>query len=497
MANQKLKTMYDEYKLQLDKNKLSAQNELNKANQKANNYMQNYLKSMGIQDSGLGQSAYTNLGTNYANQMVGINQDYSSKLTDFRKTYNQQAKNEAQTLMQGMDNTQLNNYANSLAGDTGLDNSTTNYIRNLANLYRTQNDKTAQATKESEQSAYDETAIKRLESYLGGNITKTDQDKYVDKLMADEKISQSTKDYINEYIDSYGKGWKTERDNYANEIADLMNNAESEEEYKDYSDFYNQLSKAQSEEDYDNIVNDFVTKQEIISGYDDELKLNGYAKEIQADYAKVEYFGKFKDSGTNRGKQDAYVQSIIDAGKKEGTIPEGTYVNFNYGGGKAQIYQYKNGKWVKTTKTDSHSTVYDEKNIDKLLKGKAYNTEIDKELNEKKYLETIDNNSAKPEYFGNPSTVRKSYDEASNTDKHYHEMFTNATIEAAKKGEIPNGTLVNFGAKTDTYNQFTGNKLPNYSTTGVYKYENGSWKRVQVDDIKGKNIIHYSQYYKK
>lgn len=417
MANQKLKTMYDEYKLQLDKNKLSAQNELNKANQKANNYMQNYLKSMGIQDSGMGASAYTNLGSNYASQMAEINQNYSNKLTDFRNTYNQQAKNEAQTLMQGMDNSQLENYANNLTGDSGLDDSTTNYIKNLANLYKAQNDKTAQAkaeqealnynnqvldradtlmanmtneqiqeylkglgndtklnadsmsyinnlaniyqnknnektqtTKEGEQNAYDETAIKRLESYLGGNITKSDQDKYVDKLMSDEKISQSTKDYINEYIDSYGKGWKQDRTNFAENLLSIQGDNAISQSVLD--DFYSRIGNAQTEAEYNEAINEF---KNISSKMDAFNGIDTTKAPIKASGALEKDFGKFRDTGKNTGNQRVWATNWINKAKN-GAVEDGTVVNFNVGAGKPANYVYYDGMWYKTSASADYNS---------------------------------------------------------------------------------------------------------------------------------------------
>ena len=51
-------------------------------------------------------------------------------------------------------------------------------------------------------------------------------------------------------------------------------------------------------------------------------------------------FGSYLGTGSS-GKQDNYIQGIIDAAQK-GKIPNGTYYDFNYGSGKS-VYVYYNG----------------------------------------------------------------------------------------------------------------------------------------------------------
>lgn len=65
-------------------------------------------------------------------------------------------------------------------------------------------------------------------------------------------------------------------------------------------------------------------------------------------------FGTFAGSGVG-GKQDSLVEDILTAAQ-EGRIPNGTYVNFNYGGGDGGIYVYINGLFYPTSYSEEEIT---------------------------------------------------------------------------------------------------------------------------------------------
>ena len=83
---------------------------------------------------------------------------------------------------------------------------------------------------------------------------------------------------------------------------------------------------------------------------DTEAKKYGVNGEgILALTAKEADFGKYWDTGKKGTKQYQLVQDILDAAK-EGKIPNGTYIDFNYGAGAvgSKIYVYNNGYFYPT-----------------------------------------------------------------------------------------------------------------------------------------------------
>lgn len=86
---------------------------------------------------------------------------------------------------------------------------------------------------------------------------------------------------------------------------------------------------------------------------------------LSAETVREEDFGKFWDTGKKDSKQSKYVNAIIQAGK-DGLIPNGTTIQFNYGaiGGNAGVYKFNNGAWYKI---NSNNAVYNDKNIEKLI----------------------------------------------------------------------------------------------------------------------------------
>lgn len=68
---------------------------------------------------------------------------------------------------------------------------------------------------------------------------------------------------------------------------------------------------------------------------------------ILAATANEEDFGKYFDTGKEGTNQYNLVRDILKAAK-EGRIPNGTYVNFNFGAGNATFYVYYNGYFYPT-----------------------------------------------------------------------------------------------------------------------------------------------------
>ena len=107
-----------------------------------------------------------------------------------------------------------------------------------------------------------------------------------------------------------------------------------------------------------NIQNQPVLSDDLKQKY----KINGNA--ILANTAKESNFGNYWDTGKEGTKQYQLVQDILKAAK-EGRIPNGTYIDFNYGQ-KAntyeKIYVYYNGYFYPTDE-NIHSAIENKRNV--------------------------------------------------------------------------------------------------------------------------------------
>lgn len=73
---------WEEIHNQIKANSLNSKNEVAMAQRKASQNMDNYLKALGIQNTGLGQSQYTSLASDYANAIADINKNEEQQLLD-------------------------------------------------------------------------------------------------------------------------------------------------------------------------------------------------------------------------------------------------------------------------------------------------------------------------------------------------------------------------------------------------------------------------------
>lgn len=308
MAN--LKEVYDQYRLQLDKNKLSAQNELNKATSKSRTYMDNYLKALGLQGSGMGASANAQLGSNYASQMAQINADYNTQKLGLQQDYINSQKSEARDVLSGLNtNTDINNYLNSLKGTDAYE-----YANNIAQGKITANN---QASFENEK----QKNLAQLYTQMQGLDSTSDEYKELQNLATEIEYSQDS-----------------------NALQNL---------YNTYLESQNTLQTQMEEE---NAINN-------------EIAENGYANNFSVKNAKPEYFGKFAGSKNSNSTQSKYVNAILEA-SKNGTLKDGVIINFNYGIGKPTLYKYDktNGTWTYTVNNNDVKEYYNPGEVQRNLK---------------------------------------------------------------------------------------------------------------------------------
>jgi hypothetical protein len=123
------RSAYNDYKNQLEMNKVNAQNDIAKANRVASQYLNNYLRQQGVQGSGVGASAMAGLGANYATQMADLNQNINDSLNEYKQAYNDQllSDNSLENL-RNMSNADAEKYINSLSNDEGVNANTINQL---------------------------------------------------------------------------------------------------------------------------------------------------------------------------------------------------------------------------------------------------------------------------------------------------------------------------------------------------------------------------------
>jgi hypothetical protein len=112
--------------------------------------------------------------------------------------------------------------------------------------------------------------------------------------------------------------------------------------------------------------------------YKTEYTMTNPPAVINARQATIYSFGKFQDTGKGKFKQDEWVKEIIDSANA-GRIPDGTYINFNYGasadGMKSGWYKYENGMF-KRVSGDERITVTDDygRSLETWLKDSVHYT---------------------------------------------------------------------------------------------------------------------------
>lgn len=306
---------YKELYKQIKMNSLNSKNEVASAQRKASLSMDNYLKALGIQGTGLGQSQYASLASDYANKISDINKNEQEQLLNLeaQKKAEQDellAKEEAKTeknqatlgsqieyyLSLGLDATPLIEQYKEQYGDAS-------YYENLASGIADKNAKEeaerAEATKEeiSYQVAGLYGAI--VNAIKEGNLS---QEEYINMKNIADKLSEA---YKNEDVESMNK--------YYNEAENLM------------------VGAGNLNESYENV---------------EELATDsGYVNEI-----KESFFGDYLGSGKSNKAQSKAINKLIEDSKvwaRTGTN-DGLVINANYGNGLVHLFKFdaKKGIWV-------------------------------------------------------------------------------------------------------------------------------------------------------
>ncbi len=307
------------------------------AQQNAMNSTQAYLKAAGLAGQGVSESTMANMGNNYANSIADIHASENENNANAQASYidalkqadsERQARiSEKELVNEAKKENEMNEYYEYLLGKEG-------------NLYN-QND---------------------------GSIDNDLLDVYkqeIDKAYEEGKISETRYNILTDTYKNIGKEYEKQLN--AKGFGSTSENPQGEKlSPSDVISMNNELD-SKNVKAVEGLTYEFNGKEIVYKNgewrYMKQYKTSDGG--LSAETVREEDFGKFVDTGKKDSKQSKYVNAIIQAGK-DGFIPDGTIINFNYGFGVIHNYEYKNGAWYKASRQPNKKT-YNEKNIETLI----------------------------------------------------------------------------------------------------------------------------------
>lgn len=251
-----------QYKTQLQLDTLNAKNEANIANQKANAYLQNYLKSQGIANTGLGLSNYTNLANNYSNTLANIQANANKNYREIESNYETNRLNELQAELASMNSTDRANAYKNFVNNEGLSKASN---QTLQSYYNTLNN----------------TEINSMLNSDFNNMSTQQYHNYLNQLQNNPNATQSQ-------IDAYKLAGKNAGIDFDSVISEQINSmqtemktANSDSEYNTYKKAIDELTK----------ITKMGTYEQKVSAYNDFLKSLENTGSIKAENATAKSFG--------------------------------------------------------------------------------------------------------------------------------------------------------------------------------------------------------------
>lgn len=300
----------NKYKTQLQLDTINAKNEANVANRKANEYLQNYLKSQGIANTGLGMSNYTNLASNYANTLANIQANANQDFRNYEQQYETNRVNQIQNELASMDATKRAQAYQNFVNTEGL-SSTAN--QSLQSYYNTLNNQ-------------------EINNIVNSDLSQMSQQQYynyLNQLQNNPNVTQSQIDAYKKAGNTYGLTIENTISNEQAALKSAMNSATSEAEYNEYKKALQEL---------DNILSKN-TDNEKVSAYNSYVNsLQSSDGGINAVDAKSSSFGDFLggDGGNQSFSVDALMKQVVEKPNEY----DGEVFNMNYGAGTPSYYRY-------------------------------------------------------------------------------------------------------------------------------------------------------------
>lgn len=316
-----LKNAYDNYKSQLDLDKLSEQNEIANANKLAQTYMDNYLKYYGMQGSGMGQSAYANLGAQQTQQMANVNRDYNIKLQDYRNQFNQGLKDEAAINLQGMTKEQQQEYINKFKGQSGVDDTTISNMEAQANAinYNRAENENANILSRGEANAV--------------NMSDEQWANFIERQKNNPNITQDTLQTLQDYRDMYGTStFETSQEEWTNTMANAINDAIANKDYNKLAQLRainTKMTNAQTQEELDAAIDEMKA-----------LENYNYVEQTPETVGATSGVGSKEQPYVYSEAKLADLKDMVAKGK----IPENSWVQYTNSAGVKVLRQVSNGQ---------------------------------------------------------------------------------------------------------------------------------------------------------
>jgi hypothetical protein len=169
---------------------------------------------------------------------------------------------------------------------------------------------------------------------------------YIDSVSQDSGVNADTINKLNAYNTQFSKERNQQFADSKNEwlgtLGEAINSgAMTGEELTGYKDAYQAIKNAKTPEEFEQ------AKQTLADLLNPDLKETAKNPDgsINASKASMSDFGNYLGTRRKDGEQNKHINAVLKA-VNSGDIPNGTYIDMNYGNGK-DIYLYQNGTFTK------------------------------------------------------------------------------------------------------------------------------------------------------
>lgn len=300
----------NKYKTQLQLDTINAKNEANVANRKANEYLQNYLKSQGIANTGLGMSNYTNLASNYANTLANIQANANQEFRDYEQKYE---TGRLEQISKELASTPANQRAQAYQNFVNTEGLSSTANQSLQSYYNTLNNQ-------------------EINNIVNSDLSQMSQQQYynyLNQLQNNPNVTQSQIDAYKQAGNMANLSIESTINSEKSALKSAMNTATNEAEYNEYKKALQEL---------DNILSKN-TDNEKVSAYNSYVNsLQSSDGGINAVDAKSSSFGDFLggDGGNQSFSVDALMKQVVEKPNEY----DGKVFNMNYGAGTPSYYRY-------------------------------------------------------------------------------------------------------------------------------------------------------------
>ena len=322
--------MWDIYKSQLAQSSVNQKAELDAINQRANSYVNAYLKSLGLSGTSAGASQIAENGMNLANAYSQVNANEQTALNAQRETNSDNLMGIYQAAVEsGASNRTLNEILDSYDDDsvtTGTKDLLNNYAKAMGNTWEsdkqlTQDDMLTQLTENA--SSLNENQLKQVNDILtqlkGAKTQEEYNDIYDKNQDVIQDITNASTSYSTVEQPATENTTKVEGQTSPNNSSVTSNN---------YNGKYQSLSDKNQ------------------AKLDEAIKDSN--KTFSAQSVKETDFGDYSGTGKKGDTQYIWTNVLMDLAKK-GELPNNTAINMNVGVNwdNDSGFVYKNGNWYK------------------------------------------------------------------------------------------------------------------------------------------------------